>query len=106
MATAVGGPTTLPGTLLTVPNTFTGVAPRSRMVIESGVGLSALLVTPFSCLTLWSFDEGAIGITFGCAGRRSGHTQSMLVGVEQRFLFLALRGVDTAQRDHLAHGLD
>jgi len=29
-------------------------------VIESGVGLSALLVTPFSCLTLWSFDDTAI----------------------------------------------
>ena len=60
MATEVGGPTTLPGTLLTVPSTFTGDWPRSRMVIESGGGLSALLVTPFTCLTLWSFDDTAI----------------------------------------------
>ena len=31
-----GGPTTLPGTLSTVPTTFTGTTPRSRMVIEIG----------------------------------------------------------------------
>src|SRR4029450_9267423 len=60
MTTEVGGPTTLPGTVLTVPNTFTDDWPRSRMVIESGVGLSALLVTPFTCWTLWSFDDTAI----------------------------------------------
>src|SRR5262245_27369602 len=67
MATESGGPTTLPGTLLMVPSTFTGAWPRSRMVIESGVGLSTLLVTPFSCLTLWSFDETAICAQAGAA---------------------------------------
>ena len=69
MATEVGGPTTLPGTLLTVPRTFTGDWPRSRMVIESGVGLSALLVTPFTCWTLWSFDDTAICAQAGAAAR-------------------------------------
>src|SRR5262245_41745603 len=72
-ATEVGGPTTLPGTSLTVPSTCTGDWPRSRMVIESGVGLSALLVTPFTCWTLWSFDETAICaqavVTTGAAAR-------------------------------------
>src|SRR5215813_8190538 len=78
MATAVGGPTTLPGTLLTVPSTFTGDWPRSRMVIESGVGLSALLVTPFSCLTLWSLDETAICTQAGAEASPSA-TQTLLV---------------------------
>src|SRR5215218_4600401 len=71
MATEVGGPTTLPGTLLTVPRTFTGDWPRSRMVIESGVGLSALLVTPFTCWTLWSFDDTAICAQAGAAASPS-----------------------------------
>src|SRR5215470_17077258 len=78
MATAVGGPTTLPGTLFTVPSTFTGDWPRSRMVIESGVGLSALLVTPFSCLTLWSLDETAICAQAGAEASPS-VTQTLLM---------------------------
>ena len=52
MATDSGGPTTLPGTLSTVPTTFTGRLPRSTMVIESGCGLITFLVTPFSCVIL------------------------------------------------------
>ena len=52
MATDSGGPTTLPGTLSTVPTTFTGSAPRSMMVIVSAGGLTTFLVTPFSCVTL------------------------------------------------------
>ena len=79
MATEVGGPTTLPGTLLTVPRTFTGDWPRSRMVIESGVGLSALLVTPFTCWTLWSFDDTAICAQAGAARPKPTQTPVMIV---------------------------
>jgi hypothetical protein len=52
MATDSGGPTTLPGTLSTVPTTFTGSAPRSTIVIVSTGGLTTFLVTPFSCVIL------------------------------------------------------
>src|SRR5215813_10862274 len=64
IATDNGGPTTLPGTLSTVPTTLTGEAPRSMIVMVSGDGL-ATVVTPFSCVTLWSFEDTAI---CACAG--------------------------------------
>src|SRR5258708_37104217 len=57
MATDSGGPTTLPGTLSTVPTTFTGSTPRSTMVIVSTGGLTTFLVTPFSCVILGSFED-------------------------------------------------
>src|SRR5215471_2865619 len=60
IATDNGGPTTLPGTLSTVPTTLTGEAPRSMIVMVSGDGLATVLVTPFSCVTLWSFEDTAI----------------------------------------------
>src|SRR4026209_78092 len=79
MATEVGGPPTLPGPLLPVHRTFTGDWPRARMVIESGVGLSALLVTPFTCWTLWSFDETAICAQAGAARPKPTQTLAIIV---------------------------
>ena len=62
------------------------------MVIESGVGLSALLVTPFTCLTLWSFDDTAICAQAGAEARPNA-TQTPVMMVF-RMVSLLARSLD------------
>jgi hypothetical protein len=57
-ATLCGGPTTEPGTLIW-PTTLGGETPRSTMVTLSGAGLSTILFTPSTLMTLVSFDDTA-----------------------------------------------
>src|SRR5437763_404737 len=59
MATLNGGPTTLPGASAS-PITLGGDAFRSRIVTVSGFGSATIFTTPFTRLTLLSFEVTAI----------------------------------------------
>src|SRR3954462_1278786 len=68
MATLKGGPTTLPGAS-TSPMTFGGEAFRSITATVSGFGSATIFTTPFTRLTLLSFEETAIWAEAGATAR-------------------------------------
>src|SRR4051794_41498389 len=70
MATLKGGPATLPGAS-TSPMTFGGEAFRSITARVSGFGSATIFTTPFTRLTLLSFEETAIWAEAGATGGKT-----------------------------------
>jgi hypothetical protein len=56
------------------------------MVIESGDGLATFLVTPFSCVILWSFDDTAICAQTGAETRLKATQTPVMVVFRMAFL--------------------